>query len=285
VRTQQIECISNVIIVLGKRLVCDQLTEEGISRVDALPELLERFDADKTALVFCGGVTEGQTVSEAEAMFERYEQLNVVDGARPRALIIENESTNTIENVQNAAIKLIESGVCTANSEVKVCLVSNDYHLKRLFQIQRLMNEQGLIKVLVDRCQAAGLLLRVELDESEHCSVTYPHQGRKAAQFLALDELTVYRVYLEGAVSGKLTQPLGSVRQEPYKIAKRALEFLLTTTEDMASRAQITLLDDIVTSTDEQVSKEELNAKLSTFHKELTALNRLLDPESGQQEA
>tara|TARA_Y100001956_G_C4121008_1_gene187404 strand:- start:1324 stop:2148 length:825 start_codon:yes stop_codon:yes gene_type:complete len=274
-----------VIIVLGKRLVCDQLTEEGISRVDALPELLERFDADKTALVFCGGVTEGQTVSEAEAMFERYEQLNVVDGARPRALIIENESTNTIENVQNAAIKLIESGVCTANSEVKVCLVSNDYHLKRLFQIQRLMNEQGLIKVLVDRCQAAGLLLRVELDESEHCSVTYPHQGRKAAQFLALDELTVYRVYLEGAVSGKLTQPLGSVRQEPYKIAKRALEFLLTTTEDMASRAQITLLDDIVTSTDEQVSKEELNAKLSTFHKELTALNRLLDPESGQQEA
>ena len=53
--------INNLLIVLGKRLNENELTEEGISRVDALVKyLVESLNLEShssTAVAFCGGVT------------------------------------------------------------------------------------------------------------------------------------------------------------------------------------------------------------------------------------
>ncbi|WP_254918555.1 hypothetical protein [Vibrio sp. V12_P9A6T4] len=52
-------------IVLGKRLVDQQLTLEGRSRVDGLVKALQRHDIDHSVIALCGGLTLGQQISEA----------------------------------------------------------------------------------------------------------------------------------------------------------------------------------------------------------------------------
>ena len=60
--------LNKVVIILGKRLVHDQLSAEGRSRVEALLNVLNEFCFETTALVFCGGVTQRQTVSPSQIM-------------------------------------------------------------------------------------------------------------------------------------------------------------------------------------------------------------------------
>lgn len=281
-RSQKTKSIRDVIIVLGKRLKHDELTAEGKSRVDALTVFLKQFDLNHTALVFCGGITRGQRISEAEAMFTHYSKTKRENITEPALTLLETESTNTIENVQNAAIKLIESGMCAKGEAINVVFVSNDYHLQRIFQVQKLLAKQGLLKVLIERCYKAGLPVDISLDESDHCCVPYPHQGVQGQLFLALDELTVYRVYLEGVVREVFDTPLAQLREQPYRIAKKACRFLNSNLSDDSSLQKVQTLEEIIEKTRAEVSRAELKNKLALFHKELTALNRLFDPESGQ---
>lgn len=61
-------------VVLGKRLNSDALTVEGKSRVDGLLSALQCRENSSVLIVFCGGVTAGQTVSEAQRMHEYFQQ-------------------------------------------------------------------------------------------------------------------------------------------------------------------------------------------------------------------
>lgn len=47
--------LNKVVIILGKRLVHDQLSAEGRSRVEALVSVLNQWDFESTALVFVEG--------------------------------------------------------------------------------------------------------------------------------------------------------------------------------------------------------------------------------------
>ncbi|MDN3685627.1 ElyC/SanA/YdcF family protein [Vibrio sinaloensis] len=62
---------------------------------------------------------------------------------RPAMILLEDASTNTMENFTNVANILLEKGI---RGPVNISFVSNDYHLERLFQIQSLLDEQGLLK-------------------------------------------------------------------------------------------------------------------------------------------
>lgn len=216
--------IRNVVIVLGKRLIGNALTAEGKSRVEALPKLLSSYDLNETVLLFCGGVTPGQTISEAMAMRDYFKQLPSAKMLDDSNIILESDSQNTVQNIQNAALKLKQLGL--ADQRVEVTLVSNDYHLKRIFEIQSLMDEQGLLRTLKQHCASSGLNLHIDQDIDQHCSVMYPYQGLYAQAFLLIDELTTYRVYLEGVVNKAFDRPLDDVRYLPEKLALHALSLL-----------------------------------------------------------
>ncbi|HHY0463665.1 TPA: YdcF family protein [Vibrio parahaemolyticus] len=278
--------LGNVVIVLGKRLVNNQLSAEGISRVEALAAKIREMPMENTALVFCGGKTQGQSISEADAMYAYFQTLNT-SLAKPfptSQILLENRSLNTFENMQNAAKVLCESGLFPLPSQaaVEVILLSNAYHLERILEIQTLMDEQGLLRVLKSQCASVGLDLHISLDIQKHISVSYPHQGPQAEAFLLLDELTTYRVYLEGVKSGAFQRDLTSVRAQPLLRAKQAINQLRALPLEMDVLQQIAEMKKAIemTAFDESVATAE--RVLEVFHPILTALNSRLDPESIQ---
>ncbi|EGA69464.1 hypothetical protein VISI1226_09799 [Vibrio sinaloensis DSM 21326] len=279
-RSGQTESIRDVIIVLGKRLVCDELTAEGRSRVSALPAHLSQFNIESTVLVFCGGVTGDQTQSEAKRMLEYFTAIAPEWLNRPAMILLENTSTNTMENFTNVANILLEKGI---RGPVNISFVSNDYHLERLFQIQSLLDEQGLLKGFQQQCHQAGLEVNISDNQRQHRLVPYPHQNRAGECFLALDELTVYRVFLQGVSLGVFERPLEEVYLEPYQIAKRALERLMSWVVEPQVREEVAHLDQLVTRMHSGTDRDVVNECLPKFHTKLTALNRQLDPESSQQ--
>ncbi|ELN6867548.1 YdcF family protein [Vibrio parahaemolyticus] len=278
--------LGNVVIVLGKRLVNNQLSAEGITRVEALAAKILEMPMENTALIFCGGKTQGQSISEADAMYAYFQPLNT-SLAKPfptSQILLENRSLNTFENMRNAAKVLCESGLFPLPSQaaVEVILLSNAYHLERILEIQTLMDEQGLLRVLKSQCASVGLDLHISLDIQKHISVPYPHQGPLAEAFLLLDELTTYRVYLEGVKSGAFQRDLTSVRAQPLLRAKQAINQLRALPLEMDVLQQIAEMKKAIemTAFDESVATAE--RALEVFHPILTALNRRLDPESIQ---
>ncbi|MCC2522073.1 YdcF family protein [Vibrio coralliilyticus] len=270
--------IRNVVIVLGKRLVGNALTAEGKSRVEALPKLLSSYDLNDTALLFCGGVTPGQTTSEAMAMRDYFKQLSSAKMFHDLNIILESDSQNTVQNIHNAALKLKQLGL--EEQRVDVTLVSNDYHLKRIFEIQSLMDEQGLLRTLKQLCANSGLNLHIDQDIDQHCSVSYPHQGLYAQAFLLVDELTTYRVYLEGVVNRSFDRPLDDVRCLPEKLALRALSLLEVLNLPVEIQDKLQSMKEVVLTTTSKVDCHAIESQLTYFHQTLTWLNRQLDPEN-----
>ncbi|CAM2981733.1 YdcF family protein [Vibrio mytili] len=276
----------HVVIVLGKRLINNRLSPEGISRVNALAEALGELSVENTIIVFCGGITQDQDISEADAMYHQFKAVNASSSnSFPDAqVLLENRSVNTVQNMQYAAEVLCRSGLfplfSPENTPIDVILLSNDYHLQRIIEIQSLMNEQGLLRVLEESSASMGLTLNIPVNMKKHISVPYPHQHPLATSFLLLDELTTYRVYLEGVINGAFKRRLSEVRAEPLSIARKAIEQLKTLSlspeilgkiEEMKKAIELTAFDESVT-----VAK----ASLEILHPILTGLNRRLDPES-----
>ncbi len=274
--------LNKVVIILGKRLVHDQLSAEGRSRVEALLNVLNEFCFETTALVFCGGVTQGQTVSEADAMYRYFYQLakaREIDFPEQQ-VIIENRSLNTVQNMQNAAAELLRSGLCEAGQTIDVTLLSNDYHLERIIEIQTLMDEQGLLRVLKSRCAEMGVKLNISLDLSHHVSVPYPNTGVLAEAFLLFDELTTYRVYLEGVKRGAFERDLAEVRAKPLDIGLSAIEKLQALDLEPEVRGQIADMKKAIEMTAFDDSVVAAEQALAVFHPILTTLNLQLDPEA-----
>ncbi|NMU52417.1 ElyC/SanA/YdcF family protein, partial [Vibrio parahaemolyticus] len=90
---------------------------------------------EQCLIAFCGGVTQGQTRSEASAMLEYFALLCQQQGltVAPQRTLLEEQSTSTVENILQVSRVLIESGVCQRGSQLNVTFVSNDYHLQRIF--------------------------------------------------------------------------------------------------------------------------------------------------------
>ncbi|MCG9554546.1 YdcF family protein [Vibrio sp. Isolate31] len=281
--------INHLLIVLGKRLNENKLTDEGISRVDALVEYLAEplveESNQQTAVAFCGGVTKGQTLSEADAMHQYFRKL---ENQREHpfslgAILLEQHSTNTVENIQNLASEMIASGLFTRGQSVQVTFVSNDYHLQRIFEIQSLMDEQGLLKVLVEKCSALGVDLQIECQLEDHVAAPYPHQSAQGRLFLLMDVVTTYRVYLEGVCAG-VFRDLELVRREPERLS---LEALITAKELVGRSSNFEIVDSLLPVLESCIQKtsvgtdiKKIRGYLALLDTNLTLLNRCLDPES-----
>ncbi|KQA21887.1 YdcF family protein [Vibrio metoecus] len=271
-----------IFIVLGKRLNSDQLTLEGKSRVEGLISALQCHENQTALVVFCGGVTQRQSASEAQRMYEyfqtRCQQLAL---SLPHVqVLLEQQSTSTVENIEHVAQVLLTSGHLRVGDTLTLTLVSNDYHLKRIFEIQQLMDEQGLLRTLDERCQQAGVRLNISRDLNAHISVPYPHRSQQGVRFLWVDELTTYRVFLEGVTVNAFQRPLEEVRQAPYQIAQTALAQLRRHCEnEPIMLAQLALVATVVESEADLTTTASVGDLLAVLDTELTLLNRLCDPE------
>ncbi len=283
--------LDNVVIVLGKRLINNQLSREGISRVTALAEavkamsVIKTMSVSNTAILFCGGRAEGQNVAEADAMFHYFRELNASLHAPfpENHILLENHSVNTIQNMQYAAEVLCSSGLFHTSSlfqtPVNVTLLSNDYHLERIMEIQTLMDEQGLLRVLKSRCASTGLELNIPLDISKHISVPYPHKGYLAEAFLRLDELTTYRVYLEGITNGVFRGDVTDVKAQSLRIALSAIEKLQMLPLEKEIQQPVEEMKEAIMMTASDNSMNLAKQALGKLHPTLTLLNRAVDPD------
>ena len=276
--------IKNLLVVLGKRLNKNELTAEGRGRVEAAIDYLAGRSYDKIAVAFCGGVTLGQTLSEAEVMYEYFLQLEsqLESPLDLQARLLEKQSTNTIENIHNLASELIDSGLFEHGQSLNVTFVSNDYHLQRIFEIQSLMDAQGLLRVLEERCHQLGVSLNIERDIEQHVVVPYPHMTVQGELFLLIDSLTTYRVYLEGTVARRFVGQEEQTRKVPAELAIEAIH----KAKKLSVEAQMSLLDSLlpllqtcIEETPVDADKEKVREYLALLDTNLTLLNRYLDPE------
>ncbi|KQB06489.1 hypothetical protein CGT94_14840 [Vibrio metoecus] len=271
-----------IFIVLGKRLNSDQLTLEGKSRVEGLISALQCHENQTALVVFCGGVTQRQSASEAQRMYEYFQtRCQHLALSLPHVqVLLEQQSTSTVENIEHVAQVLLTSGHLRVGDTLTLTLVSNDYHLKRIFEIQQLMDEQGLLRTLDERCQQAGVRLNISRDLNAHISVPYPHRSQQGVRFLWVDELTTYRVFLEGVTVNAFQRPLEEVRQAPYQIAQTALAQLRRHCEnEPIMLAQLALVATVVESEADLTTTASVGDLLAVLDTELTLLNRLCDPE------
>lgn len=277
--------VKQVILILGKRLVDDALTSEGFSRIAALNDHLHLIQPKQPILVFCGGVLKGQTRSEAQALWDEFRLTNSLWKTIPQdQIIIENRSINTVQNIVNASSELIHSGLCKRGEWVDVVLVSNDYHLTRIIEIQKMMPEQGLLTVLVERCAQAGLHLNVPLAIDAHCSARYPHETEQGKAFLLIDELTTFRVLLEGIVKCVFSKRWSDIAQEPIAVTKQALSELTKLHVMKLHQSDLQQISRWVVQIELLLEQSKLTIEVAQqvlveFDAILTQLNRVIDPE------
>ena len=108
----------------------------------------------------------------------------------------------------------------------------------------------------------------------------YPHQGLYAQAFLLIDELTTYRVYLEGVVNKAFDRPLDDVRCLPEKLALHALSLLEALNLPVEIQDKLQSMKEVVLTTTSEFDCHAIESRLTYFHQTLTWLNRQLDPEN-----
>lgn len=113
---------ADYLVVLGARLYGESPSPTLVLRLQEAGEYLDRNP--DTVAILSGGQGKDEWISEAEAMAKYLEN----KGISRQRLLIENESTNTWENIENSLL-LIDSVEGLEN--VKITIVSSEYHLYR----------------------------------------------------------------------------------------------------------------------------------------------------------
>ncbi len=140
---------ADYLIVLGRKLNRNEPTDTLISRIDRSVSYLENNPDCK--VIVSGGITEGNTLSEAEIM----EKVLIKKGIDPLRIIKEDQALDTYENFYYSR-KLMEEGK-------KACFCSSDYHILR----SRLMAlKNGLIvSSICSRTSLKEKLIHLPLEE------------------------------------------------------------------------------------------------------------------------
>lgn len=121
---------SNTVIILGCAVYNETPSIMLRARVNAAYEYLEANENAKAIL--SGGQGNGENISEAQCMFN----ILTEKGIDENRLFLEDESTNTYENIKNAK-EIIEENHLDEN----IVIASSDFHLKRATMIAE---KQGL---------------------------------------------------------------------------------------------------------------------------------------------
>ena len=113
----------DVIIILGAGLIDDKPSLILASRLNAAIAYVQT--REDTLIIVTGGLGEGRSVTEAEAM-ARYLITRGIDENR---IIKEDKSTNSHENINFAKTIMIDNGMDPEN--MKIAVVTNEFHLYR----------------------------------------------------------------------------------------------------------------------------------------------------------
>lgn len=125
-RTDDADTQADYYIVLGALVNPDGQPSAALAaRCDTAAELLAANPNSKAVL--CGGQGGNEPCTEADAMYTYLTEQLGVDAMR---LMREDQSTNTIENLQNARA-LIEAAETRTHEDYTAAVVTSDYHLAR----------------------------------------------------------------------------------------------------------------------------------------------------------
>jgi hypothetical protein len=190
----------HVAIVLGKKLIHDQITVEYASRVRALLEFIKEKNEAVVLIFFTGGKQHGGFASEAVAGYTYFRQLcgqSMTVDSTSFEYYLDEDATNTIQNIHNVVAE-VRRRLRDTNKQCHCTLVSNDYHVKRLKEIHKETPEQSLLKEL----EETGTVDFVEapypfLNSSDPVTRWFGKIN------LLRDELACVRANLEGILNGR----------------------------------------------------------------------------------
>lgn len=130
----------HVVVLFGKRLIRDQVSVEYAKRIVTLVKQLASRAIEPELICFTGGRTSGGCVSEAAAGYAFFRSVCEEAGldATQYSYMLEEKSTNTLQNVQNVISALKRRCTPELISNCHFTLVSSDYHLIRLQEVHRL---------------------------------------------------------------------------------------------------------------------------------------------------
>ncbi len=284
--------IDQLVLILGKRLVNNRITTEGAARVRALLAHLSGADLSRTVLGFCGGTSPKQPKPEALALFEEYHHQCAEGPAapQPRDILFDTTSSNTIQNIENISKELVATKLVRKDEELRVKLVTSDYHLERIVKIQQQMDERGLLRILIAEAAKQGIQIKLPYEVPEHVGAAYPHSSPLGKLYRQVDRLTIYRVYLEGLVYNSFVdRPPSEVRPQPCDEAMQAINFIedqinsgcqLSGRRPEPIRSALASLKLAISETPAEVPVDGIWEHLAFYDTGLTLLNRYLDPET-----
>lgn len=119
--------VPEAVIILGCKLWGEEPSPALARRLDAALDYLEDLKGEEVTplVVVSGGQGDDEPMPEADCMAEYLEAHGVPAGQ----IIREDESTNTVENLQFSMARLREHGL---EGSPHVTIVSNDFHLARV---------------------------------------------------------------------------------------------------------------------------------------------------------
>lgn len=270
--------------VLGKRLNQHQLTQEGRDRVDWLiSELLSsKVNSAELCLAFCGGRTQGQAHTEAARLRDYFHQRLAEHGRQwpDSELLLEEHSTNTRENISELSRLLQHQGRLQAGDHLHLRLLSSEHHLQRIYDVQQWLPEQGLLGLIEQDCQAAGIQLHWS---ARTLGAPYSFSGWRADGYLHLQSLTLYRVYLDAVLANNIKRSLARARATPLAVAQQALAQLQRLAQDPQAPswfvAILQLLRQLVEHSAPECTQAELSAQHALLEHNFRWLSHWLDPD------
>lgn len=140
---------ADYLIVLGCKLDENKPTAALVSRIDKAISYLD--DNPECKVIVSGGITEGNSISEAQVM----SNLLIERGIDPSRIIREDKALDTYENFFYSR-KLMKEGK-------KICFCSSDYHILR----SKLMANKNGIKPssISSRSSLKELLIHLPIEE------------------------------------------------------------------------------------------------------------------------
>lgn len=124
---------ADYVLVLGALVKPDGQPSAALSaRCDTAAEFLQTHPGTKAVL--CGGQGWNEPRTEASSMYDYMTAKGIASGR----LLIEDQSSNTIENIRNAAA-LIESDAIKTHgaADTVIAVITSDYHLARARVLMR----------------------------------------------------------------------------------------------------------------------------------------------------
>ncbi|MCW8929520.1 MAG: YdcF family protein, partial [Gammaproteobacteria bacterium] len=125
------------LLIAGLRLENDQPTEEFKARLNRVVALFSSMP-NSGEIIILGGLTGGNTISEAQAGGDYL----VAQGVDEKAIVLEDQSRHTLENLQNARVLLEHSFAkdSTAPIDSEAVIISSRYHLYRIITLAKGLN-------------------------------------------------------------------------------------------------------------------------------------------------